>query len=162
MRVSKHTVVTFEYALKGPTGETLDSSEGNGPLTYVHGTSSILGGLEAALEGREAGEHFTVSIPPARAYGLRDEKLLRILPRTEFPAVSELRVGQQFRADTDAGTRLATVVWIDGDDVTLDFNHPLAGVTLHFDITVMSLRPATPDEIASGSPAPATDNDLPA
>ncbi|MDD3608197.1 MAG: peptidylprolyl isomerase [Halothiobacillaceae bacterium] len=150
MRVSPNMVVTIDYTLTNDAGEVIDSSAGQGPLAYLHGHDNIIPGLEKGLEGREAGEQFKISIPPTDAYGERDPKLVQTVPSNLFEGVDAIEPGMRFQAHTDAGLEVVTVVAVNGDQITLDANHALAGETLHFEITVLEMRDATPDEIAHG------------
>jgi FKBP-type peptidyl-prolyl cis-trans isomerase SlyD len=155
MQIAKHCLVAIEYRLTDEEGEELDNSGDEGPLTYVHGMQEIIPGLEYALEGRAVGDHFQVTIEPPEAYGDRIEELCIELPREEFEDTDDLKLGMQFSlADEDDDEMVVTVVDFDDDSVVVDGNHPLAGVTLLFDVKVHDVRPATPEEIEqSGSHA---------
>lgn len=150
MNIAKHTVATIHYTLTDTDGHVLDTSKGGEPLAYIHGIGAIIPGLEAALEGKAPGENLTVSIPPQAGYGERDESLIHIVSRQQFDQAEDLEVGMQFRARTDTGSRIMTIVGIDGNQVTLDGNHPLAGETLNFDVTVVDVRQATEEELNHG------------
>jgi FKBP-type peptidyl-prolyl cis-trans isomerase SlyD len=150
MKIAANTVVTFEYALTDAQGTVLDSSESTGPLTYVHGQRRIVPGLEDALEGRTSGDRFHVVVEPEHAYGWHDPARVETVPRSALDPNGDVRVGQRFEARTEKGIVVATVVALDGDDARVDTNHPLAGSTLHFDVHVLSVRPAVADEIQHG------------
>ena len=150
MQVTKNKVVSIDYTLKDDAGEVIDSSEGSEPLFYLHGFENIVPGLEAALEGRNAGDKVQVSVSPSEGYGERDDSLQQVVPRQAFQGVEDLQVGMQFRAESDAGQQIVTIIAVDGDDVTVDANHPLAGETLNFDITIVEVRDATADELEHG------------
>jgi FKBP-type peptidyl-prolyl cis-trans isomerase SlyD len=152
MNVAKDTVVTIEYTLTDDEGEVIDSSVGQDPLAYVHGTGSIVPGLEAALEGKSAGQAVTVAVSPAEGYGVHDPSLLHTAGRGQFPGVPNIEVGMRFRAGSEDESTVVTVVAVEGDEVTLDANHPLAGLTLNFDVKILGVRAATPNEIAHGHP----------
>ena len=150
MQVSKHKVVSIDYTLKADDGRVIDSSQGGTPLSYLHGEGNIIPGLERALEGKAQGEQLQVSVAPADGYGERVDELRQIVSRAEFGDV-DLEVGMQFRASADGDSEMIVeVVEIDGDSVTIDGNHALAGETLHFDVTVQEIRDATSEEIAHG------------
>jgi len=149
MQIAKDKVVTMEYTLTDPEGTTIDTSRGREPLAYLHGAGGIIPGLEAALEGRSSGEHLQVTIAPEDAYGERDERLLQVVPRDRFD-VEDVQVGMQFHAQSDQGVHVVTVVAVTDDEVTVDANHPLAGVTLKFDVEVVDVRDATEEELAHG------------
>ncbi len=148
MRIAKHSFVAIEYRLTDEEGEELDSTGDDGPLTYVHGMQEIIPGLEQALEGRSAGDHFQVTVEPVDAYGERYEELCLELPREEFENPEELELGMQFSmTDEDEEEMVVSVVDFDDDVVVIDGNHPLAGETLIFDVKVHDVRPATAEEI---------------
>jgi FKBP-type peptidyl-prolyl cis-trans isomerase SlyD len=130
-------------------GEALDSSEQDGPLTYLHGAGNIVPGLEAALEGKSVGDALKVVVPPADAYGEHDDELVQAMPRDRFPD-GEIEVGMRFQAQSHGGARVLTVTALSDDEVTIDANHPLAGRTLTFDVTVREVRDATQEEIEHG------------
>jgi FKBP-type peptidyl-prolyl cis-trans isomerase SlyD len=149
MQVAEQTVVTIHYTLTDDKGEILDSSEGpdgGEPLAYVHGAGMIVPGLEDALLGKAAGDHVKVTVAPEKGYGPRRDSLVQKVPRSEFPD-GDIEVGMRFRASGPGGARIVTVAALDGDTVTLDGNHPLAGATLNFDVRVVSVREATPEDL---------------
>jgi FKBP-type peptidyl-prolyl cis-trans isomerase SlyD len=149
MRIAKNSVVSIEYTLTDAEGAVLDSSKGQPPLTYIHGNGNIVVGLEEALEGKEKGATLKVSVPPAKGYGERDASLSQIVPREMFD-IEELEPGMRFHAEGEHGTHVVTVTAVDNDSVTVDANHPLAGQTLNFEVTVMGVRAATEQELAHG------------
>lgn len=150
MKITKDHVVSFDYEVRNSRTELLDSSEGSGPMAYLHGYSSIIPGLERALEGKVSGEELNVTVPPVEAYGLRDERRIGRVERSVFPAGAEIKPGMRFRATAEHGTDLVVVTAVEGDIITVDANHPLAGETLTFQVTVRDVRPATPEEVAHG------------
>jgi len=147
MQVSNNSVVSIHYTLKDETGEVLDTSEGREPLDYIHGSGQIIPGLENALEGKSRGEDLSVVIEPENGYGVRDETLVHEVPRSDFDTSDEIEVGMQFRVGEEGGTAVMMVAGVDDETVTLDGNHPLAGVTLSFDVSIAGVREATEDEI---------------
>jgi len=149
MQITDKAAVSFHYTLTTPGGEQLDSSIGDEPLLYLHGMGNIIPGLEAALVGKSVGDKFIVSIEPAQAYGEIDPEMVQVVSKRMFEDM-DLEVGMQFHADVSHGSGIITVTEIDGDDVTVDGNHPLAGETLIFDVEVIDVRPATADELAHG------------
>ena len=152
MQVAKNAVVTIDYTLKNSDGHVIDSSksEGRQPLPYIHGAGGLIAGLEKALEGKNAGDSLSVAIAPEEAYGTRDESLVHAVPKASF-GNNAIVVGAQFRTQDKQGRQqVVTVSRIDADSVTIDANHPLAGVTLHFDVTINDVREATPEELAHG------------
>ena len=150
MQISQDSVVLIDYRLTNDAGEELDSSEGHGPLASLHGHSNIVPGLEQALEGRTVGDAFKVSVEPAMGYGEVNPALSQTLPSSMFGGVEQIAVGMQFHAQTDHGIEVVTVTSVDGDNVTIDGNHPMAGKTLHFDVTVRDVRAATAEELEHG------------
>ena len=150
MHIKKNTVVAIDYTLTDKNGEIMDSSKGGEPLSYIHGNGNLIPGLEKELEGKEPGDSFKVSISPEEGYGVRDEKHVQVLSRDAFKEVESLEVGMQFQVRHEEGNQIITIIDIDGDKVTIDGNHPLAGETLNFDITVVSTRKATKEELEHG------------
>lgn len=150
MNVEKNKVVSLDYTLKDSDGETLGSSQGKEPLTYLHGAGNIIPGLEVALSGKAAGDSVSVVIEPENGYGQRDESQVAKIPRENLQGVEDLAIGMQLEAKSPSGTRLVNVVDLDKDTVTIDGNHPLAGMTLHFDLQVNDVRDATLEEVQHG------------
>lgn len=150
MKIASNAVVAFDYTLTDDEGRVLDSSDGTGPLTYLHGQGQIVPGLENALEGRSIGERFSVVVQPSEGYGERNANHVLRVPREELPE-GEPEVGMELEAVGPNG-EVATlwVVGVEDDEVLLSTDHPLAGVTLHFDVTVRSVREASAEEIAHG------------
>jgi FKBP-type peptidyl-prolyl cis-trans isomerase SlyD len=149
MQIANQAVVTIDYTLTDDQGAVLDSSNGEEPLTYIHGSGSIIPGLENALAGRAAGDALKVTVAPVDGYGERDEELVQAVPRNRFPAAS-IEVGMRFHAQGSDGSQVVTVVAVDDANVTVDANHPLAGMTLAFDVKVLEVRTATADELEHG------------
>jgi FKBP-type peptidyl-prolyl cis-trans isomerase SlyD len=150
MIISNDKGVTIDYSLTDEEGELIDSSVGEEPLIYLHGHHGIIPGLEQALAGHRTGDKVEVSIPPEEGYGDWDEDLVEVVAKEDFDDPEDLEIGTQFETETDEGARLATVIDIEGEDVTVDLNHPLAGMTLNFDVTVLDVRDATAEELAHG------------
>lgn len=150
MQIGRHSVVTIDYTLTDPNGQTLDTSSGREPLAYLHGMGNIIPGLEQALEGRSTGDQLQVTIAPEQAYGVMNPELKQTIPAEQFRGVQKIEVGMQFRAQGPDGFRVVTVTDVSADQVTVDGNHPLAGVTLNFDVTIRSVRPATAEEVSHG------------
>jgi len=138
------------FTLSDDSGQRITTTRGHDPLVYMHGSGSIIAGLEAALEGRSAGEQFTVDIPPERGFGPRHESLVQTLPRTLFTGTSTPAVGEKLRAQTEKGPLDVVVTALDADSITVDGNNPLAGRTLRAEVEVIAVRVATPQEIQFG------------
>jgi FKBP-type peptidyl-prolyl cis-trans isomerase SlyD len=148
--IAADSVVLIHYTLKNDSGAVLDSSAGGEPLAYIQGHGNLVPGLEKALEGKTAGSTLAVTLAPADGYGTRDETLVQQVSKPSLKGSGEIRKGMQFQARTDSGMRLFTVTAVIGDMVSLDGNHPLADQTLHFDIEVVEVRPATAEELGHG------------
>lgn len=150
MHISDNKVVSIHYKLTKDDGQILDSSEGKVPLTYLHGRKNIIRGLENALNGKEVGEKLSISVPPEDGYGLRDERLIQVIPRSAFQGVESVEPGMQFQSRSDEGIQIITVIEVNGDKVTVDANHALAGETLNFEVQVTDIREATKEELEHG------------
>lgn len=150
MTIALHKVVTLNYTLKNSEGTLLDTSEGREPLVYLHGVGALIPGLEKELEGKGAGDKLNAVIAPEHAYGERRDDLMKLVPKSGFQGEEKMVVGMQVQLQTEHGPAIATISKIEGEDVTLDLNHPLAGMTLHFDVAVEDIREATEDEISHG------------
>jgi len=147
--VAEGTVVSLDYTLT-VDNEVIDSS-GAKPLEYLQGHHNIIPGLERALTGMQVGEARDVEVAPADAYGEYDPDAVYVLPKSQFPPSFNLEIGAALRVRADDGHVLsARIVHIDGDNVKIDLNHPLAGKTLHFRASIAAVRPATEDELAAG------------
>lgn len=151
MQIAANKAVSIEYTLTNADGEVLDSSDGGAPLVYLHGAGNIIPGLEKALEGKQEGDAVNVTVEPAEAYGEFNAELIAVLGRNMFEGVDDLEVGMQFHASgPDGGMQIVTIKALEGDEVTVDGNHPLAGEQLTFDVKVLEVREASEDEMAHG------------
>ena len=153
MQIAAKSVVSIDYTLKSEAGDVLDTSEGKEPLTYLHGVGNLVPGLERALEGHAAGDSLEVNLPPAEGYGDRNEKLVRNVPLRKLAtggADKKPQVGRRYRAQLDDGMAVVLVTGLKGDYATVDANHPLAGMTLHFQVKVVEVREATDEELKHG------------
>lgn len=152
MKITKNKVALIHYTLKDDNGSVLDSSEGKDPLAYIQGIGNLIPGLEEKLEGKVSGDRIETSISPEKGYGLRSEENVHVVSLASFQPDGEeqLQVGMQVRVETNQGVALADVAKIEGENVTLDLNHPLAGETLHFNVEVMDVRDATKEELDHG------------
>ena len=150
MQISDNKVVSIHYTLTNDKGEVLDSSSGKAPLAYLHGNKNIISGLENALNEKVVGDKFNISIPPEEAYGVHDEALIQVIPKRVFQGIEEIEAGMQFQAKSDEGIQVVTVTKVDGDKITVDGNHALAGETLTFDVEVADIREATQEELQHG------------
>jgi FKBP-type peptidyl-prolyl cis-trans isomerase SlyD len=143
MKIVNNSVVTFRYTLS-VQGQVLDQGE----IPYLHGHHNIVQGLEEALEGAEVGQSIKVSVPPGKGYGERDPEGTQVVSRDAFPDDAVIEVGEQFFAQSPDGGRMTLMVTkVEDDEITVDFNHPLAGETLNFDVTITAIRQASAEEI---------------
>jgi len=150
MQISSKKVVSFNYTLTNDAGETIDSSNGGNPMVYLHGAENIIPGLESALDGKVAGDALKVTIEAADAYGEYNDALTESVPAEMFQGVEKIEVGMQFQAQTSEGVQVVRIAEVNGDSVTVDGNHPLAGERLHFDVAVEEGRDATEQELEHG------------
>lgn len=150
MQIAARKVVSLHYTLRGEDGDLIDQATPDEPFAYIHGTGSIIPGLEKALEGKSAGDKLSVSVAPEDGYGVRDDEQVQVAPRSAFHGVDHIEPGMQFQAQTEQGMQLVTVVAVENDEVVLDGNHPLAGQTLCFDVEVAHIRDATEEELDHG------------
>jgi FKBP-type peptidyl-prolyl cis-trans isomerase SlyD len=150
MQISAKTVVSFHYVLSNSEGEELETSRGGDPSSYLHGANNIIRGLETALEGHASGDTLRVDLPPEQAYGLRRDNLQQRVPIKHLIYSGKLRPGMAVQLNTDKGRRSVTVVKAGRHSADIDANHPLAGQQLIFDIEIVSVRPASEEEIAHG------------
>jgi FKBP-type peptidyl-prolyl cis-trans isomerase SlyD len=150
MNISENCVATFHYTLTDSSGKVLDSSEGQEPLAYLHGAGNIIPGLENALLGKTVGDKLKVAVSANEAYGERDESMIQELPSNMFSGIDNIEVGMEFHAETEHGLQVVTVTKVEGDQVTIDGNHPLAGVDLNFDVEITEVREASEEELDHG------------
>jgi FKBP-type peptidyl-prolyl cis-trans isomerase SlyD len=148
--IMKGKVVSMNYTLTDPSGKVLDASDGQ-PLEYLQGHQNIIPGLERALEGLKAGDRKQVVVQPADGYGPRNEELQFALPLAQFGGEMP-QPGMMVQIQSEEGVMMASIVGVQGEHVLMDANHPLAGQTLHFDVEIMSVRPASEEELSHGHP----------
>lgn len=150
MQIEARKVVTLNYTLTDKDGNVIDqSSDGN--FAYLHGANNIIPGLESALEGKSAGDSLNVSVNPTDGYGEHDAAKTQSVPRNMFPEDAEIEVGMQFHAQGPNGeTLVVTVAEVEEDIITVDGNHPLAGVHLNFAVEVLDVREASKEELEHG------------
>ncbi|WP_306523797.1 peptidylprolyl isomerase [Rheinheimera sp.] len=150
MTIQNNKVVAMHYSVSDAAGNELDSSVGGEPLVFIHGSGSLIHGLENALLGKQAGDKFTVEVVAADAYGERHEELTQAVPRALFEGM-EVAVGMRFRAAGPDGREQSVIVLdVTDDEVVVDGNHPLSGIDLTFAVEVLLVRDATDDELAHG------------
>ena len=151
LKVREDNVVSIEYTVQLEDGEVIDTSEGKEPLQYIHGHQMIIEGLEEALSSMEVGDTKEVVVPPEKAYGEYVEEAQEWLSKELFPADVRLAPGEILAAqDSEGGTVMLHIKEVEDDRVLVDYNHPLAGETLKFDVEIVDIRPATPQELEHG------------
>lgn len=151
MVIERDRVVTFHYRLYDEAGELLESSHGGRTIVALHGHGNIVAGVERALGGHFAGDSFSTTVSPAEGYGeRRDDWTQRVSKKHLVDAPRRPRVGMQVALQTEHGARPVTVIKVGSSVVDVDLNHPMAGMTLRFDIEVMSVRAAEAEEVAHG------------
>jgi FKBP-type peptidyl-prolyl cis-trans isomerase SlyD len=146
-------VVALNYTLRDTEGALIDGSDDGDPLYYLHGAENLVPGLEHALEGHKVGDKVSVTVPPEDAYGERQGPGPQAVPRDAFPKDAELEEGMPFCVENEDGEEID--LWIssvEADEIFVDVNHPLAGITLCFDVEVLSIRDATVEEQVHGHP----------
>ena len=147
----EHDMVAFvHYTGTFTDGEVFDSSEGRDPLAFLVGHGQMIPGFEHEMLGAGVGEKREFTLTPDRAYGDRDEGAIQQVPREQFPEEMEIEEGMVLGAQSHQGPIQFTIVSIEGDSVTVDFNHQMAGKTLKFSVDVVSVRKASSEELADG------------
>ncbi|MFP2929836.1 peptidylprolyl isomerase [Pyxidicoccus sp. 3LG] len=161
MKITKDSVVSIDFRLHLGDGKAVDESEPGDPLVYLQGHDELVPGLEKALEGKTKGDTLKVTVTPDEGYGDYDPDGLEEVPRSEFPEELELQEGGVLSATDPDGDEVDFFIKeVRGDTVLVDFNHPLAGKTLHFDVTVRDVRTATAEELEHGhAHGPGDDHD---
>ncbi|MEC7640914.1 MAG: peptidylprolyl isomerase [Nitrospinota bacterium] len=145
--IKNNTVVSLSYNLKNSNGDELDRTGSDQPFTYLHGAGQIVPGLEDELVGMKTGDKKDITVLPEEGYGNVDPSLVMEVNRSNFPKDTEIQPGMQFASEGEGNRKLTfTVKVVDGDQVTIDGNHPLAGETLHFSVEILEIRDATQEE----------------
>ena len=151
MKIASGSVVGIDYSLHLGDGKVIDASGPGEPMSYLHGEGQIVPGLESALEGLSVGDKKQVVIAPGEGYGEHDPSGLQEVPKGAFPPDFQPQVGMELTAEGPNGEPVPfTIREVKPEAIVIDLNHPLAGKTLHFDVTVREVRAATADEIAHG------------
>ncbi len=152
MSLTKNQVASVAYTLTNSEGQVIDQATKESPMMFIHGVGGMIPGFEKELEGKNIGDSFSIVVEPADAYGERNDALTQDVSREMFAGVpdEQLVTGAQFQAQTDAGVEIITIAGVEGDTIKIDANHPLAGVTLHFDVEMLDIREATEEELAHG------------
>ena len=148
----KRRVFAIQYILKGMNGEVLDASEKDQPLPFLENAGQIIPTLEAEIKDMTEGQKKNVKLAAEKAYGLPQEKMKMKVPTKELSHIPDLKVGSYLRLDLGEDTKVVRITEMAADEVTLDGNHPLAGQDLEFEIEMVMVREATPEEVAHGHP----------
>ena len=150
LKIEDGQVVSMEYTLR-VDGEVVDTSEGREPLEFIQGTGNIIPGLERELYDMVAGDSKKVAVAPADGYGDFEKEADVDVPRSEFPDNIPMEKGIEIQVrDQDGHPMYARIDSFSDETIKLDFNHPLAGKTLNFDVTIVAVRGATPEELSHG------------
>lgn len=150
-RIAQDHVVSLDYKLHTGDGKIIDQSEEGDPLLYLHGGGQIVPGLEKQLEGLRVGDSGQFTVSPEEGYGDHDPRGVQEVPKDSFPPDADIKEGMEFLAEGPDGDAIPVAVkQVKKDTVVIDLNHPLAGKTLHFDITVRDVRVATDEEKEHG------------
>ncbi len=143
-------VIGFHYTLKDKDGNTIDSSQGGNPLLFLEGSGQIIPGLESQITGLAIGDTKSVEVKAGEAYGEVVEDLKITVQKSQFPGDQDLTIGDQFQVNNEPHAPIFTVVHIEGENVHIDGNHPLAGKDLFFEIEITEKRDATDEELSHG------------
>jgi len=150
MKITKNSVVVMHYAVSDSDDTLIDSSYDHKPMAIIHGSGYLIPGLENALENHQTGDKFEVSVEAEQAYGPRHDEYVQSVQKEFLQGVEDLAIGTQLRATTDDGEQTVIVIDITDDTVTVDGNHPLAGLDLKFDVEILEVREATAEELEHG------------
>jgi FKBP-type peptidyl-prolyl cis-trans isomerase SlyD len=150
MKISENKVVVLHYAVSDSEDTLIDSSYDHSPLSIIQGTGYLIPGLEDALIDHVVGDKFEVAVSAENAYGDRHDEFVQTVPKSMFESVEDLAVGSQLRATTDDGEQTVIVLDVTDDEITVDGNHPLAGIDLKFEVDILEVRDATEDELKHG------------
>ena len=150
MKISNNKVVVLHYAVSDSEETLIDSSYDDTPLSVIHGSGTLIPGLEQALTDHQVGDQLEVEVQAEDAYGPRIEEYVQTVPRAMFEEIDDLAVGTQLRATTDDGEQTVIVIDVTEDHITVDGNHPLAGIDLKFDVEILEVREASEEELTQG------------
>ena len=150
MKITDNKVVVLHYAVSDSEDTLIDSSYDHSPLAVIQGSHYLIPGLEEALIDHEAGDKFEVEVSADNAYGQREDGFVQTVPKEMLGNIEGLDVGSQLRATTDDGEQTVIVIDVQDDEITVDGNHPLAGIDLKFDVEILEVRDATEEELAHG------------
>lgn len=151
MAIEQNKVVTMNFTLKDDEGNVLDSTEKGGPFSYISGTNMVLPKLEEALNGMLIGSKKNLKLEAKDGYGNYNDDAIQVVGKENFPEDIVLEIGMEYMANSPDGVKMPfTISNVDGEEITIDFNHPLAGKNLNFDIELLNVRDATAEELSHG------------
>ena len=150
MNIAPETVVVFHYTLRNEAGEELESSRGADPTAYLHGANNIIPGLEEVMTDKAAGDVFSATVAPEKAYGLRNPEKMQRVPVKHLMFKGKLKPGMVVQLNTSEGRVPVTVTKTGRHSADIDTNHPLAGQALTFDIEIVDVRAASAEELSHG------------
>lgn len=150
MKIAKNNVVVMHYAVSDSEGTLIDSSYDDKPMAIIQGVRYLIPGLDDALIDHQVGDKFEVAVSCDQAYGERHDDYVQTVPREVLAGVEDLALGTQLRATTDDGEQTVIVIDVQDDVITVDGNHPLAGLDLSFDVEILEVREATAEELEHG------------
>ncbi len=150
MQVSKDKVVSIEYKMVDREGNVISTSDDGETLSFIQGRASVFTSIEEQVEGHRMGERLTFTLEPQQAYGERDDNLVQAIPRKQFNYDSDIEVGMKFVTHKNDRDLPVIVTAVSDEEVTVDANHPLAGVVLNVDLVIVEVREAIDTELESG------------
>lgn len=151
MPIEVNKVVTLNFTLTDDTGNVLDSTNQGGPFSYITGRGMVLPKLEEAISIMMIGTKKQLRLDAADAYGNYNEQIVQVVGKENFPKDFVLEVGMEYMASNPEGVQMPfTIIEVNDDEITIDFNHPFAGINLNFDLELLDVRDATTEELAHG------------
>jgi FKBP-type peptidyl-prolyl cis-trans isomerase SlyD len=151
MAIEQNKVVTMNFTLTDDHGNVLDSTENGGPFSYISGKNMVLPKLEEAVNGMLIGSKKNLKLEAKDGYGNYNDDAIQVVGKENFPEDFVLEVGMEYMASNPDGVQMPfTISNVDGEEITVDFNHPLAGKNLNFDIELLNVRDATVEELSHG------------
>ncbi|MCL1635270.1 peptidylprolyl isomerase [Luteimonas sp. SX5] len=150
MEIADRRIATIHFTLFDHEGKQVGSTHGHDPLVHMYGTGGIVPGLEKALAGKNAGDRFEVEVAPEEGFGPHHPELVQTLPRSTFNGAQAPSVGRKLIAQTSKGPLEVRVTGLDGDTITVDGNHPLAGKPFRLEVEILEVRVPTPQELQFG------------
>lgn len=149
MNIAANTIVTLHYSLYDQAGELIEKTDSS-PIAYLHGQNNMIAGFEKALDGKAAGDKFSIELNPEEAYGARNDEALARVPVKHLQGAKKWRKGMVAVVNTDQGQRQVTILKVGRFMADVDTNHPLAGKHLRFDVDIIEVRAASAEEIDHG------------